>query len=578
MTWQGSVYQIDFSVADAGKRVASTKRRIRWRFGFPNPSALEQGATGTECRGEEHDIVVVWSITSGKRQISMDTREVHYSHNRAGLLDHTWTTKGNHVIKVICNASPPLSSSPGFRQYDLLVDGQSFFTMPKVYELGLKGPSNSYSGRGNGRSAPPRGDLARAAPTTRTQEEEDLKRAIQASLDESRAHLGEHAPHQSASVAGADLLGFSEPAMAPAPPPMDSKSVASFYSAPPINYNSNPAPYQSPPPLRTANPVGSPAIPPNPGALVPAVAPQGYYGAPPPPSTPQYAAPPSFASPPATAPPQYAAPPPQQQQYGAPPPQQQQYAAPPPQQQYGAPPSNNLMNAQVQSNDIFGLNSAPGDDPFAPKAPGPPTHNDLANMVLNAYAPQPQTPGAAPMQNGHYGPNGGVPNGTSHPGTTLTMNPMAPEEEAPANDVDAVLKKLVNIDRIDEQPDYGRKLTMIKDEEKKKKTKNGKSVPLPPVGSGMIGQNASLQQISTVKDTNKPVPQGVMSAPPPGVFSPGAAHGGALVVHGQGPPPLQQARGFGLGAQLPNGGFGQQQQQQQAPNAYQQPAQQQRYY
>lgn len=30
MTWQGLAYQIDFSVTDAGKRVASTKRRIRW--------------------------------------------------------------------------------------------------------------------------------------------------------------------------------------------------------------------------------------------------------------------------------------------------------------------------------------------------------------------------------------------------------------------------------------------------------------------------------------------------------------------------------------------------------------------
>lgn len=65
-----------------------------------------------------------------------------------------------------------------------------------------------------------------------------------------------------------------------------------------------------------------------------------------------------------------------------------------------------------------------------------------------------------------------------------------------------------------------------------------------------------------------------MKAPPPGVFTPGAAHGGQLVVHGQGPPPLQQPRGFGLGAQLPNGGF---QQQQQAPNPYQQ-QQQERYY
>lgn len=299
----------------------------------------------------------------------MDTKEIHYSHNRAGVLDHSWTTRGNHVIKVICHASPPLSATPGFRQYDLLVDGQSFFTMPKVYELGLKGPSNSYPGRsGGGGYRAPRGDLARAAPSTRSQEEEDLKRAIQASLEESRAHFGE-APTQSG--AAADLLGGfgGEPAMAPAPPPMDSKSVASFYSAPPPTYSYNPAPYQSPPPLRMANPVGSPAIPPNPGALVPAVAPQGYYGAPPPPSAPYMTAPPAFAAPPPAAP-QYAAPQ-RGPQYGAPPP-------PPSQPQYAASAPSNLMNTQVHSHHIFGL---PGEDPFAPKPPGPRTHDDFTNMV-----------------------------------------------------------------------------------------------------------------------------------------------------------------------------------------------------
>jgi len=566
MTWQSnfSVYQIDFSVTAAGKRVASTKRRIRWRFGFPNASALEEGAAGTDCRGEEHEIVVVWSITSGKRQIMMDTKEIHYSSSRAGILDHSWTTRGNHVIKVICHASPPLSAVPGFRQYDLLIDGQSFFNMPKVYELGLKGPKNSYPGRGGGSA--PRGSLRRGAPTTRSQEEEDLKRAIEASLEESRSHLGE-APQKSAG--GADLLNFaSAPALALAPPP-DSRSVASFYSAPPPTYN--PAPYQSPPPLQTANPVNSPAIPPNPGALVPAVAPQGYYGAPPPPSTPHTAPPPAFAAPPPAVP-QYQAPAPA---FAAAPPAAAQYAAPaPPPQQYAAPPETaptNLMNAPVQSNDVFGLNSAPSDDPFAPKAPGPPTHDDLTNMVMNAYASQPQTPGAAPVPNGQFSPSDAAPapNGTLQPAVPLTMNAVPSEPTEPQNEMDAALAKLVNVERIDEPAEYGRKLTMMAEEEKMKaKAKNGKSVPVAPIGSGMIGPNASLGQISAIRDTNKPLPQGVMNAPPPGVFSPGAAGQGALVVHGQGPPPLQQAQGFGLGAQMPNGGFAAPQQ---AQNPYQRP-------
>lgn len=45
--------------------------------------------------------------------------------------------RGNHVLKVVAHASPPLTSQPGFRQYDFFVNGQSFFTFPKVFRLGL---------------------------------------------------------------------------------------------------------------------------------------------------------------------------------------------------------------------------------------------------------------------------------------------------------------------------------------------------------------------------------------------------------------------------------------------------------
>jgi hypothetical protein len=45
--------------------------------------------------------------------------------------------KGNHVLKVVAYASAPLSPTPGFRQYDFFVNGQSFFGFPKVFRLGL---------------------------------------------------------------------------------------------------------------------------------------------------------------------------------------------------------------------------------------------------------------------------------------------------------------------------------------------------------------------------------------------------------------------------------------------------------
>lgn len=61
------VYQIEFTCVASGKHIAATKRRLKWRFGFPNQDALSNGKTGIDCRGEEHEVSVVWSVTSGKK-------------------------------------------------------------------------------------------------------------------------------------------------------------------------------------------------------------------------------------------------------------------------------------------------------------------------------------------------------------------------------------------------------------------------------------------------------------------------------------------------------------------------------
>lgn len=157
------LYAIDFTAVACGKRIANTKRRVRWRFGFANPDALASGETGTACRGEEHDVTLVWSVTSGKRLILADGQEVHYSNSRSAVIDFSWTMRGNHVLKVVAHATAPMSVDQGFRQYDFFVDGRSFFSFPKVYRLGLTGSktvsrdspsraesSSRRSGRGSG--------------------------------------------------------------------------------------------------------------------------------------------------------------------------------------------------------------------------------------------------------------------------------------------------------------------------------------------------------------------------------------------------------------------------------------------
>lgn len=555
MSSQFVPYQIDFSAVAAGKRVSSTKRKMRWRFGYANPQALKDGRNGTDCRGDEHDVTIVWSITSGKRQIMMDGREVHYSTNRASILEYNWQSKGNHVIKVICHAAPPMSAQPGFRQYDLSIDGQSFFTMPKVFQLGVTGAvSETMPGAYRTNYASPNTTYAKQniqsdAPLTREQEEADLRRAIEASINESKQHLGEStkSSHGGSYVAGdtqSDLLGFAAP---PAVPLSDSRSVASYYSAPTTygqSFTSPPAPsYPAPAP---AAPAAAAA-----GAIVPAVAPPGYYQAPPAAAAPAYAASP--------APPSYAAPAPIPAYTSPPPPQPAAFSSPPP-----VPPAPH----PTPVGDVFGLHAAPVHDPFAPK---PVTQQDLNNAILASYSAPPT--GAVPQT--PTADSAGVPTtpaaAPAAAGVTLSMNSLSitNQDEKPKSDFEKALSNLVNVDHIDE-PAYGeQKLTMMKKEEAKKKVVKGKSVPLPPAGAGLAGSNAPLSQIKRdFKQPQNTSTEGIMNAPPPGVFHPNAAQGGALVVHGQGPPPLQQAQGFGVGQMLPNGGF--QNQQNLAPGYFQQ--------
>jgi hypothetical protein len=89
------------------------------------------------CRGSEHEVTFIWSITSGKVVVMADGQEIHYSTTRSSVFDYSWTMKGNHILKIVAYAAPPLSQTPNFRQYDFFVNGQSFFTFPKVFRLGL---------------------------------------------------------------------------------------------------------------------------------------------------------------------------------------------------------------------------------------------------------------------------------------------------------------------------------------------------------------------------------------------------------------------------------------------------------
>jgi len=148
-------YQIDCQTTKKGKRFAGTKRRICWKFGFSNRDAVDKGLSGIDCRGEEHEVVFVWSLTSGKKFVLADGHEVHWSKQSpfSDKFECTWQSQNmagvRRELTVVAHASSSLfekkkkndnasiAVDSSFRQFDLLIDGVSFSEMPKMFQLGL---------------------------------------------------------------------------------------------------------------------------------------------------------------------------------------------------------------------------------------------------------------------------------------------------------------------------------------------------------------------------------------------------------------------------------------------------------
>ena len=200
-----TTYQIEFRVQNQGQKIAGSKRIIHFRFGFANGAALSKGMRGTDCRGEEHDIVAQWSITGGKRTIIMDGREIQYSvgkranaSRRADILEASWRL-GTHVYELRCYAYKPSAAShekrdKRWQQYTLIIDGtHSYFDLPQIFDLGERVLAPAY---GNLNAQPTM--VNSNDPTTRSlsstqcakpqqlKQSKEVKNAIQSRIDQQR--------------------------------------------------------------------------------------------------------------------------------------------------------------------------------------------------------------------------------------------------------------------------------------------------------------------------------------------------------------------------------------------------------
>ena len=157
-------YQVDYSVKNASKTFGFSKKRVSFKFGIANQEAVEQGLTGAGCRGSEHEVIFIWSLNSGKRQLLADGKDVHFSESG----QNGWTTDQvfqhhfslripgfSHGLRCHFITQPANPNIPSVHPFDLRVNGVSFFAFSKIFQLGtakmisrpLKGSGRSHGSR-----------------------------------------------------------------------------------------------------------------------------------------------------------------------------------------------------------------------------------------------------------------------------------------------------------------------------------------------------------------------------------------------------------------------------------------------
>ena len=136
-------YQIDYAVTNAAKTLGFSKKKVSFKFGFANPQA--NAVTGAACRGSEHEVTFIWSLASGKRQLLLDGKDVHYSESGQNgwtsdrAWQHSFPLKDSTVrqtLKVHFISQPVHKDIPGSRPFDLRVGGVSYFAFNQIFQLG----------------------------------------------------------------------------------------------------------------------------------------------------------------------------------------------------------------------------------------------------------------------------------------------------------------------------------------------------------------------------------------------------------------------------------------------------------
>ena len=144
-----------FGISAPRGRSDRSHRTVRFRFGVVKNNCSESSSRDTKTgsrppsrsvgEDEEHELVLSWSVRTGKRIISYD-RIILYSITLKGfgVCDHTvLTPDGKFSFRMLSCTEPPLGAAPNFETSELLINGVSYFDLPRMEQTGAleMGPS-----------------------------------------------------------------------------------------------------------------------------------------------------------------------------------------------------------------------------------------------------------------------------------------------------------------------------------------------------------------------------------------------------------------------------------------------------
>ena len=216
------IFKVEHFVDFVGRLDSSSKRVISWTYMVADNSS---GSSGRE----QHEVVLTWSVSSGKRCIQIDGLEESYVIDKGGIVDQKLSTSFGHELHIIGTKVAPDNAHSIFRCYELLINGQSFFTYPEAAHARGKGLTHIPSGYGSGPTSilqilyPDQSFEGTNNGNNPQYENSPRRRSAQCTTQETAP-----APAPAAEV---DLLDFSTPAI-PAPMPAAPMPAAPMPAAP----------------------------------------------------------------------------------------------------------------------------------------------------------------------------------------------------------------------------------------------------------------------------------------------------------------------------------------------------------